>query len=219
MPLQAPAHDWGTRFLLAHDHRRASLAVNLSNRLKGKAVLHLPRLRHSLHRVPSLKHSQRRRVAKEEGKVRKTNLPSSLPRSPLRTGEVSFDNDDAEEEKHDAEYDWDENEEYAAEEEQEDTFAERAFEVGNDHVRHEELDFVCPAQQPEQLRDSLTKTVPKARIIPNKVVMQTTRDPYERWKQATSKELNAFLKTAWKEPTAETKARYFAKKQKVVMHC
>ena len=88
-------------------------------------------------------------------------------------------------------------------------------EVGNDHVRQEVLDFVCPAQQPEQLRDSLTKTVPKARIIPNKVVMPTTGDQYERWKQATSKELNAFLKT--KEPTAETKARYFAKKQKVVM--
>ena len=46
--------------------------------------------------------------------------------------------------------------------------------------------------------------------------MQTKGDQYERWKQATSKELQAFLKTAWKEPTAETKARYFAKKQKVV---
>ena len=93
-------------------------------------------------------------------------------------------------------------------------------EVGNDHVRQEVLDFVCPAappQQPERLRDSLTKTVPKARIIPNKVVMQTTGDQYERWKQAISKELHAFLKTVWKEPTAETKARYFAKKQKVVM--
>ena len=56
-------------------------------------------------------------------------------------------------------------------------------EVGNDHVRQEVFDFVCPAQQPEQLRDSLTKTVPKARIIPNKVVMQTTGDQYERWKQ------------------------------------
>ena len=32
-----------------------------------------------------------------------------------------------------------------------------------------------------------------------------------------SKELQAFLKIAWKETTAETKARYFAKKQKVVM--
>ena len=47
--------------------------------------------------------------------------------------------------------------------------------------------------------------------------MQTKGDQYERWKQATSKELQAFLKIAWKEHTAETKARYFAKKQKVVM--
>ena len=90
-------------------------------------------------------------------------------------------------------------------------------EADNDHVRQEVLDFVCPTHQPDQLRTSLTKTVPKARIIPNKVVMQTKGDQYERWKQATSKELQAFLKTAWKEPTAETKARYFARKQKVVM--
>ena len=47
--------------------------------------------------------------------------------------------------------------------------------------------------------------------------MQTKGDQYERWKQATFKELHAFFKTAWKEPTAETKARFFAKKQKVVM--
>ena len=73
-------------------------------------------------------------------------------------------------------------------------------EEGSDHVRQEVLDFVCPTQQPEQLRTSLTKTVPKARIIPNKVVMQTKGDQYERWKQATAKELHAFLKTAWKEP-------------------
>ena len=90
-------------------------------------------------------------------------------------------------------------------------------EAGNDHVRQEVLDFVCPTHQPEKLRTSLTKTVPKARIILNKVVMQTKGDQCERWKQATSKELQAFLKTAWKEPTAETKARYFARKQKVVM--
>ena len=90
-------------------------------------------------------------------------------------------------------------------------------EAGNDQVRQEVLDFVCPTHQADQLRTSLTKTVPKARIIPNKVVMQTKGDQYERWKQATSKELQAFLKTAWKEPTAETKARYLAKKQKVVM--
>ena len=106
-----------------------------------------------------------------------------------------------------------------AEEKSADTYAYwgDVNEEGNDHVRQEVLDFVCPTQQPEQLRTSLTKTVPKARIIPNKVVMQTKGDQYERWKQATAKELHAFLKTAWKEPTAETKARYFAKKQKVVM--
>ena len=52
----------------------------------------------------------------------------------------------------------------------------------------EVLDFVRPTHQPDQLRTSLTKTVPKARIIPNKVVMQTTGDQYERWKQAMSKE-------------------------------
>ena len=50
-------------------------------------------------------------------------------------------------------------------------------EVGNDHVRQEVLDLVCPAQQPEQHRNSLTKIVPKARIIPNKVVMKTTGRP------------------------------------------
>ena len=65
----------GARFLLAQDHRRASLAVNRSKRLKVKAVLRLPRLLHSPHPVLSLRHSQRRKVAKEEGKVRQTNLP------------------------------------------------------------------------------------------------------------------------------------------------
>ena len=38
-------------------------------------------------------------------------------------------------------------------------------EAGNDQVRQEVLDFVCPTHQPDQLRTSLTKTVPKARII------------------------------------------------------
>ena len=33
-------------------------------------------------------------------------------------------------------------------------------EVGKDHVRQEVLDFVCPAQQPEQLRDSLSPATP-----------------------------------------------------------
>ena len=56
-------------------------------------------------------------------------------------------------------------------------------EEGNNQVRQEVLDFVCPTQQPEQLRSSLTTTVPKARIIPNKLVMQTkveTPNPVQR---------------------------------------
>ena len=81
------------RFLPAHDLQRTSLAASPSNRLKVKAVLHLPRLRQSLHRVPSLRHSQRRVVPKEEVKVRRTRLPPSLPlslpRSPLRKQEKS----------------------------------------------------------------------------------------------------------------------------------
>ena len=47
--------------------------------------------------------------------------------------------------------------------------------------------------------------------------MSTSGVQYDRWKQATSKELQAFLKTAWKEPTPEVRSRYFASKKKVVM--
>ena len=47
--------------------------------------------------------------------------------------------------------------------------------------------------------------------------MSTSGAQYDRWKQATQKELQAFLKTAWKEPTPELRARYFASKKKVVM--
>ena len=61
-----------------------------------------------------------------KGKKDKPSVKSSA-KSSAKAGEVSFDNDDAEEEEHDAVYDWDETEEYVAEEEQEDTFAERAF--------------------------------------------------------------------------------------------
>ena len=62
-----------------------------------------------------------------KGKKDKPSVKSSA-KSSAKAGEVSFDNDDAEEEEeHDAEYDWDETEEYVAEEEQEDTFAEFAF--------------------------------------------------------------------------------------------
>ena len=84
-------------------------------------------------------------------------------------------------------------------------------------VRPEVVVFQPPVDQPTQVRDSLTKTVPKARSIPNRVVMNTSGAQYDRWKQATSKELQAFLKTAWKEPTPEVRSRYFASKKKVVM--
>ena len=47
--------------------------------------------------------------------------------------------------------------------------------------------------------------------------MSTTGAQYDHWKQDTSKELQAFLKTAWKEPTPELRACYFAAKKKVVM--
>ena len=84
-------------------------------------------------------------------------------------------------------------------------------------VRPEVVDFLPPQDKPVQARDALSKTVPKARVIPKGVVMSTTGAQYERWQQATSKELQAFLKTAWKEPTPELRARYFAAKKKVVM--
>ena len=92
-----------------------------------------------------------------------------------------------------------------------------ATDPGNAVVRPEVVDFQPPADQPTQARDSLTKTVPKARIVPNGVVMNTSGAQFERWKQAASKEFQAFLKTAWKEPTPELRARHFAAKKKVVM--
>ena len=91
-----------------------------------------------------------------------------------------------------------------------------ATDPGNEVVRPEVVAFQPPANQPIPARDSLTKTVPKARIIPNRVVVNTSGAQYERWKQATSKELQVFLKTAWKEPTPELRARCFANKKKVV---
>ena len=63
----------------------------------------------------------------------------------------------------------------------------------------------------------LPRLLPNARIIPNRVVVSTPGSQCERWKQATFKELQAFLKTAWKEPTPELRARYFAAKMNVVM--
>ena len=86
---------------------------------------------------------------------------------------------------------------------------------GTDVVWPEVVEFQPPADQPVQARDSLTKTVPNAKIVPNRVVITTAGAQYERWKQATSKELRAFLKIAWKEPTPELRACYFAAKKKV----
>ena len=90
-----------------------------------------------------------------------------------------------------------------------------ATDPANAVVRPEVVVFQPPVDQPVQVRDSLTKTVPKARIIPNQVVMSTSGAQYDRWKQATCKELQAFLETAWKESTPELRSRYFASKKKV----
>ena len=92
-----------------------------------------------------------------------------------------------------------------------------ATDPANAVVRPEVVVFQPPVDKPVQVQDSLTKTVPKARILPNRVVMSTSGAQYDRWKQATQKELQAILKTAWKEPTPELRARYFASKKKVVM--
>ena len=91
-----------------------------------------------------------------------------------------------------------------------------AIDPANAVQRPEVLTFQPPVDQPFHVRDALTKT-PKARIIPNRVVMSTSGAQYDRWKQATQKELQAFLKTAWKEPTPELRAQYFSNKKKVVI--
>ena len=75
--------------------------------------------------------------------------------------------------------------------EQKVAFGAEATDPSSDIVRPEVVEFQLPADQPVQGRDSLTKTVPKA-IVPNKVVLNTSGAQYERWKQATSKELQAF---------------------------
>ena len=86
-------------------------------------------------------------------------------------------------------------------------------------VRPEVVEFLPPQDQAAQSRAALTKTVPKARIVLNRVVLVMTLAgaQYEHWKQATSKELQVDLKIAWKEPTPELRARYFAAKKKIVM--
>ena len=70
----------------------------------------------------------KKKSAKGGGKGKK-DKPSgtSSTKSSAKAGEVSFDNDDAEEERHDAEYEWGEDGEYVAEEEQAETFADHAF--------------------------------------------------------------------------------------------
>ena len=65
-----------------------------------------------------------------KGKKDKSSAKSSTKSSAkpsAKAGEVSFDNDDAEEENLDAEYDWGEEDEDVAEEEQVETFADHAF--------------------------------------------------------------------------------------------
>ena len=68
-----------------------------------------------------------------------------------------------------------------------------ASDPANAVVRPEVVVFEPPVDQPTQAWDSLTKTVPKTRNIPNRVVMNTSGAQYDRWKQATCKELQAFL--------------------------
>ena len=45
--------------------------------------------------------------------------------------------------------------------------------------------------------------------------MTTTGAQYERWKQTTAKELQAVLKTAWKEPAPELRARYLQPRRRL----
>ena len=86
-----------TRFLRVHDLPRRSLRgsvrASLSNRLKVRGDLPLPRLRPNLPRVLSQRHSPRKTVPKEEVKVRRisllpsllTSLPPRRPPSPPRS--------------------------------------------------------------------------------------------------------------------------------------
>ena len=62
---------------------------------------------------------------------------------------------------------------------------------GNGVVRPEVVEFLPPLEKPVQARDAFT-IFPKARIIPNRVFMSTTGAQYDRWKQATSKELHCY---------------------------
>ena len=52
---------------------------------------------------------------------------------------------------------------------------EDVTEPDNDVVRLEVAEFTPPKDKPVQARDALTKTIPKAHIVPNKVITTTTR--------------------------------------------
>ena len=63
----------GTHYHLVHDLPRPSLAVSPNNRLRVRDVLHRPRLRRNLPRMPRLRHSlkgwSQRQREREEGQV------------------------------------------------------------------------------------------------------------------------------------------------------
>ena len=82
----------------------------------------------------------------------------------------------------------------------------------------QKLSNICHLQdKPVQARDALTKTVPKARIVPSKLVRNTTGAHYDVGNKLRPRSSKLCLKTAWKEPTPELRARYFAAKKKIVM--
>ena len=95
-----------------------------------------------------------------KGKKDKSSTKPS-GKSSAKAGEVSFDNDDVEEDEHDAECDWDENEEDVIEEEQEDTFAERAFAT----AYHSHVCEVCDTEDADSglsLGEAATQEVSQA---------------------------------------------------------
>ena len=111
-----------TRFLPAHDLQRTSLAVQSkqSTKGKGRSTSTPSSTKPSSSAKPKAqpKAQPKKKSAKGGGKGKK-DKPSgtSSTKSSAKAGEVSFDNDDAEEEEHDAEFEWGEDEEYVAEEE------------------------------------------------------------------------------------------------------
>ena len=101
-----------------------------STKGKGRSTPTPTSAKHSSSAKPKAqpKAQPKKKSAKGGGKGKK-DKPSgtSSTKSSAKAGEVSFDNDDAEEEEHDAEYEWGEDEEYIAEEEQVETLADHAF--------------------------------------------------------------------------------------------